>query len=148
MCYNNIMKQILFLSVFLLTSCEQNIIYRGTKVDKDDFNFIKSKSNKQTLSKSHVIDKIGYPSIVLSDNHWIYIYQEVKKQSFLVPKILFSEAVIVTFNNNNILYKISRQSLNTDINKHLEKDTTKINDQDLTFLKQMYHNMYKIGQKQ
>lgn len=141
------MKRILFLSVFLLTSCEQNIIYRGTKVDKDDFNFIKSNCNKQTLSKSDIIYKIGYPSIILSDNHWIYLYQEVTKQSFFTPKILFSEAVVITFNNNNTLDKISRQSLSTDISKYIEKDKTKINDQDLTFLKQMYHNMYKIGQK-
>ena len=140
------MKRILFLGFLLLAACEKNIMYRGTKIDADDYNFIKSYNDKKSLTKKAIIEKIGYPSILLSDDHWIYIYQEVKKQSFLIPKVIHSEAVTITFNEDNSLRNISRKILKHRFDRKLENDTTKIDDHDLTFLKQMYYNIYKIGQ--
>lgn len=142
------MRKLVFLGIFLLSSCEQNIIYRGAKVSNNDYAFLKSNLNKSTITQEDVINRIGYPSIILSENNWIYLYQEVKKQSFLTPKILLSEVVRVTFDANSKLNNISKQKLPNNISIKLESDTTKIDDQDLTFLKQMYHNLYRIGQKQ
>lgn len=141
------MKKILLLGVLFLSACEKNIVHRGIKIDNDDYNFIKSSYKQMKITKSEVIKKIGYPSILLTNSHWLYIFQEVKKQAFLIPQVIHSEVISLTFSDDNVLNGISKRILNHPKNLILDTQTTQIKDQNLTFLQQMYYNISRMGQR-
>lgn len=135
------MKFLRIFPLLFLLSCEKEYVYNGT--------FVKDDSVKQlVLSKSSrddVVSLIGLPTITLTDDEWLYVSQKVEQKSFLKPKIHQTTVFKVSFKDDKLCAIKKITPKNNDIIP--DSTVTTINEEKLTFLEQLYKNVYKIGKK-
>jgi outer membrane protein assembly factor BamE (lipoprotein component of BamABCDE complex) len=92
------------LSVLALEACSARIDQRGKMPEPDKLAQIKPGLH----SKEDVLRLIGSPTNtgVFDDNSWFYIHKTTETVSFLEPKILDEEVIIIRFDKSGLVKEI------------------------------------------
>ena len=138
---------ILFISLFLLTSCAKTKYDNGYIASKLDTSFIR----KNLTTKKQVFSNLGAPSINynISENNnetQIYLSQEISNFLFFKPKITRRDILIITY-NNDIVSNIESFNLN-DANKISILDSNRGNNYSIknkSLLNEIIGNIGKIS---
>ena len=93
------------LAIIVLSACQPTIHNQGKKIDQDELNMVK----KGVHTKQEVEQILGSPSTVstFSDMKWYYIYKKTTASAFLKPEIVEQDVVVLEFDSNNVLAKIT-----------------------------------------
>lgn len=110
-------------SAFLLPSCENEINVRGTYVPGEVLN--KLAVGKDTVTD--VVKKIGSPTLILSQNEWIYICKKQKITPLLKDETVVEKNFKVTFDEKGILSKMEMVKLCADENINYSWRSTNVN---------------------
>lgn len=108
---------------FLLPSCENEINVRGTYVPGEILN--KLEAGKDTVAD--VVKKIGSPTLILSQNEWLYVCKRQKVTPLQKDETIVEKNFKVIFDEKGILSKMEMVKLCADEDVDYSWRSTNVN---------------------
>ncbi len=90
---------------------------------------------------------MGYPSLTGgsgNDELWIYYSEDVKKFLFFKPEILNRQIIAISFNNEEVIKKISSYDLKDQNQIKLNPNYTKVESAKTPWWKQIFGNIGQV----
>jgi len=121
------MKNFLTITIFfLLTSCLNQVETRGYVFELSDYKLIR----EGISNRDFVLEAMGNPTLTLDHNTneelWIYFSEDIHKFLFFKPNILNRKIMILAFDNNGTVKKITNHDLKDQNNIKFSNDYTKV----------------------
>ncbi len=132
----------ILLSILFVTSCSQ-IEKRGYSFELSDYKLLKEGIN----NKNHTLDAMGYPSLISDSGNgelWIYYSEDVEKFLFFKPKTLDRQIIAISFNNQEIINKISNYDLKDQNPIKINPNYTEVESSKLPWWKQIFGNIGQV----
>ena len=100
---------LIFMIIFLCSSCNEKISYSGKVLNEENIDFAKLKN------KEEVINKLGSPNFIDPIEKKYYYFSEKKNiKNFFEQKISNRIVVVFSFNENETIKLISQYDLNDE----------------------------------
>ncbi len=135
----------IFFSIFLLASCSLPTNQIGDMPSEKRISAIKSgKHTKEDVSRL-----IGSPAHItlFQEESWIYVESKEQQRAFLAPKETNRKVLVITFDANNTVSKISQLDMSDAINVPYDTDVTKSYGKDLSVWDELIGNFGRFPAK-
>ena len=113
----------LFFTVLFLSSCSSDIflVHNGNMPSEDKITQLQKGQTKEDVESL-----LGSPSVVstLNNNEWLYMSSTVRKIAFLEPKTLERNILIIRFDEDGKITKISKLDEENGKNIAIDKEET------------------------